>query len=218
MRRAPATGSETSLNGKLQLNRSGPGALDARLLIRQAQAGDLRAFEELVNIYQEKIATLSYYLTGNYADAQDLAQEVFVRAYTSLKSFRQEADLGTWLHRIAMNRWSNMQRRQKLANVVSLDDPVQTESGEVTRTVAADDREGDPVLALEGKELQESLQQALRSLPEEYRTALVLREIEGYSYEEIAAITKSSLGTVKSRLNRARQALREKIAGQSLSL
>lgn len=206
------------MNGKLQLNRSGPGALDAKLLIRQAQGGDLRAFEELVNIYQEKIATLSYYLTGNHADAQDLAQEVFVRAYTSLKSFRQEADLGTWLHRIAMNLWSNMQRRQKLANVVSLDDPVQTESGEVIRTLAADDREGDPAGALEGKELQELLQQALRSLPEEYRTALVLREIEGYSYEEIAAITKSSLGTVKSRLNRARQALREKIAGQSLSL
>jgi RNA polymerase sigma-70 factor (ECF subfamily) len=155
--------------------------------------------------------TLSYYLTGNQADAQDLAQEVLVQAYTKLRSFRQEADLGTWLHRITVNLWSNMQRRQKFPNLLSLDDPVQTGEGEFSRTVASDDPEGDPEEAFEGKELQESVRQALRSLSEEYRIVLVLREIEGYSYEEIAKITGCSLGTVKSRMNRARQALREKI-------
>jgi len=206
------------LNVKSQLNRLGPRVCDARLLIRQAQAGDLTAFEELVTIYQGKIATLSYYLTGNHTDAQDLAQEVFVRAYTNLKSFRQDAELGTWLHRIAINLWSNMQRRQKFTNLVSLDDPVQTESGDLARTVASTDQDGDPAGALEGKELQSTVQQALRSLPEEYRTVLVLREVEGYSYEEIAKIAGCSLGTVKSRLSRARQALREKMTGNSLSL
>ncbi len=199
------------MNSKPQMNSPGLGAIDSRLLIRQAQAGELRAFEELVVIYQDKIVTLSYYLTGNQADAQDLAQEVFMRAYTKIRNFRQEADLGTWLHRIAVNLWSNMQRRQKFANLLSLDDPVQTGEGEFTRTVASDDPEGDPEEAFEGKELQESVRQALRSLSEEYRIVLVLREIEGYSYEEIAKITGCSLGTVKSRMNRARQALREKI-------
>jgi len=199
------------LNSKPQLNNPGLGSIDSRLLIRQAQAGDLRAFEELVVIYQDKIVTLSYYLTGNQADAQDLAQEVLVQAYTKLRSFRREADLGTWLHRITVNLWSNMQRRQKFPNLLSLDDPVQTGEGEFSRTVASDDPEGDPEEAFEGKELQESVRQALRSLSEEYRIVLVLREIEGYSYEEIAKITGCSLGTVKSRMNRARQALREKI-------
>ena len=196
------------MNSKPQLNNPGLGSIDSRLLIRQAQAGDLRAFEELVVIYQDKIVTLSYYLTGNQADAQDLAQEVLVQAYTKLRSFRREADLGTWLHRITVNLWSNMQRRQKFPNLLSLDDPVQTGEGEFSRTVASDDPEGDPEEAFEGKELQESVRQALRSLSEEYRIVLVLREIEGYSYEEIAKITGCSLGTVKSRMNRARQALR----------
>jgi RNA polymerase sigma-70 factor (ECF subfamily) len=203
------------LNSKPQLNSPVLGAIDSRLLIRQAQAGDLRAFEALVVIYQDKIVTLSYYLTGNQADAQDLAQEVFVRAYTKLRSFRQEADLGTWLHRIAMNLWSNMQRRQKFPNLLSLDDPVQTGEGEFTRSVASDDPEGDPEGAFEATELQESVRKALRSLSEEYRIVLVLREIEGYSYGEIARITGCSLGTVKSRMSRARQALREIITGQS---
>ena len=196
---------------KPELNRPGHRALDARLLIRQAQAGDLRAFEELVVIYQDKIVTLSYYLTGNQADAQDLAQEVFVLAYTKLGSFRQEADLGTWLHRITVNTWSNMKRRQKFSNQVSLDDPVRTEEGEFTRTVVSNDQEGDPAGAYEDKELQESVRQALQNLPEEYRIVLVLREIEEYSYNDIAKITQSSPGTVRSRLSRARQALREEI-------
>ncbi len=192
-------------------NRPASGTVDVRLLVRQAQAGDVKAFEELVVLYQDKVYNLSYYLAGNYADAQDLAQEVFVKAYTSLGSFRQDADLGTWLHRITVNLWLNIRRRQKNSQVFSLDDPVQTGEGEITRTVAAVDPAGDPVEALEGKELQEKVQKALLSLPEEFRTVLVLREIEDYSYDDIAEVLQCSLGTVKSRLNRARQALKEKI-------
>jgi RNA polymerase sigma-70 factor (ECF subfamily) len=203
------------LNSRPQLNSPAFGVVDSGLLIRQAQAGDIKAFEELVVIYQDKIATMSYYLTGNQADAQDLAQEVFVQAYTKLRSFRQEANLGTWLHRIAINMWSNMQRRQKFPNLLSLDDPVQTGEGEFTRSVASDDPAGDPEGAFEGKELQETVRRALRTLSEDYRIVLVLREIEGYSYEEIAKITGCSLGTVKSRMSRARQALKEIVTGQS---
>lgn len=187
-----------------------PAKIDVGLLVRRAQAGDVRSFEELVVIYQDRIYNLSYYLAGNQADAQDLAQETFVRAYTSLKSFRRDADLGTWLHRITVNLWLNVRRRRKNAQVLSLDDPVETDRGEVTRTLAAVDPAGDPVEALEGKELQARVREALRSLPEEYRTVLVLREMEGYSYAEIAGLLRCSLGTVKSRLSRARQALKER--------
>lgn len=182
-----------------------------RLLIRQAQAGNTEAFEKLVVIYQEKIYSLSYYLAGNHADAQDLAQEAFVKAYSSLGSFRQEANLGTWLHRITVNLWLNIKRRQKNLTIFSLDDPVQTDEGEFTRTIAAEDPGGDPVKVLEGKELQALVRDALLSIPEEYRSVLVLREMEGYSYDDIAEVMQCSLGTVKSRLNRARKALKAKI-------
>lgn len=182
-----------------------------RLLIRQAQAGNTEAFEKLVVIYQEKIYSLSYYLAGNHADAQDLAQEAFVKAYSSLGSFRQEANLGTWLHRITVNLWLNIKRRQKNLTIFSLDDPVQTDEDEFTRTIAAEDPGGDPVKVLEGKELQALVRDALLSIPEEYRSVLVLREMEGYSYDDIAEVMQCSLGTVKSRLNRARKALKAKI-------
>lgn len=191
---------------KLRLD---PDRIDVRLLIRQAQAGDKKAFEELVIIYQDKVYTLSYYLTGNHSDAQDLAQEVFLKAYSSLRSFRLEADLGTWLHRITVNTWSNMRRGRN--QVLSLDDPLQTEDGEMERPLADGDPTSDPAVALEEKEVQVMVQHAIRSLPEEYRAVLVLREMEGYTYEEIAGIMGCSLGTVKSRLNRARRALKEKI-------
>ncbi len=182
------------------------------MLVRRAQAGDVKAFEDLVILYEEKVYTLSYYLAGNHADAEDLAQEVFVRAYTNLGSFRQEADLGTWLHRITVNLWLNIQRRrQKNFQLVSLDDPIRTNEGEITRTVAAGDPAGDPVEVLAGKELQELVQRALQNLPEDFRAVLVLREMEGYAYEEIAALMGCSLGTVKSRLSRARQVLKEKM-------
>ncbi len=200
------------MKAKPQLKRISSGPDNVKLLIRKAQAGDAGSFEELVSLYQERVLTLSFYLAGNYADAQDLAQEVFVKAYVKLNSFRQEADLGTWLHRIAINLWSNMKRDRKFSSLVSLDDPLQTETGEFYRTVIATDQGGDPQKVLDGKELQDLLKLTLRQLPEEWRTVLVLREIEGFSYEEIASITRCSLGTVKSRLNRARQALREKIA------
>jgi RNA polymerase sigma-70 factor (ECF subfamily) len=201
---------------KLRQNRPGAGEIDTGILIRRAQAGDAKAFEDLVVLYEEKVYTLSYFLTGNHVDAQDLAQEVFVKAYLGLGSFRQEADLSTWLHRIAVNLWLNMQRRrQKSPQLLSLDDPVRTGEGEVTRAVAVADPAGDPEEALEGKELQRLVQQALLKLSDDFRAVLVLREIEGYTYEEIASLMECSLGTVKSRLNRARQALRERIEAEA---
>jgi len=166
-------------------------------------------FEEIVYNYQDRVYNLSYQLTGNHNDAQDLAQEVFVRAYTGLSKFRHEAELGTWLHRITVNLYLNLKRKVSRHPTVSLDTPLPTEEGEVKREVAASGV--DPLEAVEKLELKGTVHRALRQLPSEYQAVLVLRELQDYSYEEIASLLGCSLGTVKSRLNRARQAMREKI-------
>ncbi|MDQ7792735.1 MAG: sigma-70 family RNA polymerase sigma factor, partial [Clostridia bacterium] len=121
---------------------------------------------------------------------------------------RNEADFGTWLHRITVNVWINVKRKQR--SVVSLDEPLNTGDGEVQRELAATS-EG-PEEAAERREFQELVQAALQEISAEHRTVLVLRELQGYTYEEIAEILDCSLGTVKSRINRARQALKEKLA------
>jgi RNA polymerase sigma-70 factor (ECF subfamily) len=180
-----------------------------RELVKQAQKNDLGAFEELVRIYKDRIYGLCYQLTNNQADAQDLAQEVFIRAYTGLASFRNEADFGTWLHRIAVNQWINFKRKQKRHNFISLDAPIQTSEGEMTREVAV--AEEDPQEIYEQMELQGFVRKALDQLSTEHRTVLVLRELQGYSYDEIASVVGCTLGTVKSRINRARQALKEMV-------
>ncbi|WP_338824248.1 ECF RNA polymerase sigma factor SigW [Moorella humiferrea] len=165
------------------------------------------SFEELVLTYQDKVYNLSYQLTGNHTDAQDLAQEVFVRAYLALGKFRYEADPGTWLHRITVNLFLNLRRKITRHPTVSLDAPLDTGEGEVTREVAAAD--GDPQERLVELEMQGLVRRALRQLPAEYQAVLVLRELQGYSYDEIASLLGCPPGTVKSRLNRARQAMRE---------
>lgn len=184
-----------------------------RELVKKAQHNDLGAFEELVSLYKDRIYGQCYQLTNNTADAQDLAQEVFIRAYTGLASFRNEADFGTWLHRIAVNQWINFQRKQRRNNVVSLDTPIQTSEGEMMREVAVTAE--DPQEIYEQMELQGFVRKALGQLSSEHRTVLVLRELQGYSYDEIASVVGCTLGTVKSRINRARQALKEMVSALS---
>lgn len=180
---------------------------DVKLLVKRAQKGDIKAFEQLVSTYQDRIYALSYQLTGNYADAQDLAQNVFIKAYRALPGFRNEADFGTWLHRIAVNLSINEKRKRKPD--VSLDNPVQTTEGEMPRLVVSN---GDsPEEAYEKKEFSGMVREALWELSQEHRVVLVLREMQGYSYDEIAHMLNCTLGTVKSRINRARQAMKKKV-------
>ena len=181
-----------------------------RLLVKKAQNNDLSAFEELVRLYQNKVYSLCNHLAGNHADAQDLAQEAFIRAYRAIGSFRNEADFGTWLHRITVNVWLNLKRKKNGQQPLSLDEPHRgSDGGEIGREVASED--GDPLRALEEKELRGLVRVALDSLSEEHRAVLVLREIEGYSYEEVSRMLGCSLGTVKSRLSRAREAMKRKV-------
>ena len=184
-------------------------------LVKKAKNRDLQAFEKLVEAYQKRVFALCVQLTGNQDDAQDLAQEVFIQAFASITNFRQESDLGTWLHRIAVNKWINITRKQKKAQLVYLDAPVKTGDGEAQREVAA--TEGNPQEFVEEKEFHARVRRALGRLTYEHRAVLVLREIQGYSYEEIAGILDCSVGTVRSRLNRARKAMKDNLQNLSES-
>jgi RNA polymerase sigma-70 factor (ECF subfamily) len=181
------------------------------ILVNRAKTGDLAAFEELVLLYQSKVYGLCRQLTNHSEDAQDLAQEAFIRAFRAIGSFRGEADFGTWLHRVTVNIWLNQKRKlSSKQTVVSLDETYRDDEGGSPRHEVADDS-ADPQLALESKELQVLVRMALLDLSEEHRAVLVLREMEGYSYEEVAQMLDCTLGTVKSRLNRARNAIRRRI-------
>ncbi|MEN6348162.1 MAG: sigma-70 family RNA polymerase sigma factor [Syntrophomonas sp.] len=181
---------------------------DSSDLVRLAQKGNVKAFEQLIVNYQNRVFSYCYQLTGNHDNAQDLAQDVFIQAYKSLKSFRREADFGTWLRRITLNKWINAQRKNKIITV-SLNEPVATVKGEYTREIAAGDESPEDII--EQAEYLELVWQALDRLSSEFRQVLILRDMEEYSYEEIANILGCSLGTVKSRLNRGRKYIRQEI-------
>jgi len=181
-------------------------------LTEKAQRDDLSAFEELVLIYQDRVYSHCHYLAGNPDDAQDLAQDVFVQAFKGIRSFRNDADFGTWLHRIAVNLWINFCNRNKKVVALSLDEPLPVREGEVSRELAASDE--NPLEKVERSEFNALVGAALNSLLPEFRTVLVLRELEGYNYDEIAALLGCSLGTVKSRINRGRKALKKELEKQ----
>ena len=140
-------------------------------LVKKAQQNDLGAFEELLLLYKDRIYGLCYQLTNKHADAQDLAQEVFIKAYTGLASFRNESDFGTWLHRIAVNQWINFKRKQGRYQVVSLDTPIQTSEGEMMREIAV--AKGDPQETYEQVELQGFSVKHWINSRREHRTYLV---------------------------------------------
>lgn len=181
-------------------------------LIVKASQDDLGAFEELVLLYQDRVYSHCHSLTGNPDDAQDLAQDVFVQAFKGIRSFRNESDFGTWLHRITVNLWINFCRRQRKVFTLSIDEPLPTREGEMVRELA--DAGDNPLEKVERREFNAMVLKALNGLRPEYRVALVLRDIEGYNYDEIAALLSCSLGTVKSRISRGRKALKKDLEEQ----
>jgi RNA polymerase sigma-70 factor, ECF subfamily len=183
--------------------------LTSQNLIGKARQGDIKAFEQLVTTYQDRVYSHCLYLTGNPDDAQDLAQDVFVQAYKAISSFRHESDFGTWLHRIAVNQWINFCRRQNKITTVSIDEPLFTGDSELVRELAASSE--NPLDKLERSEFNLMVKEALDRLQPEFRMALILRDIEGYNYDEIAALLDCSLGTVKSRINRGRRAMKTEL-------
>jgi RNA polymerase sigma-70 factor, ECF subfamily len=174
-------------------------------LIQRCAAGDERASAELVAEHQRTVVQLACNLLGDREEALDLSQEVFLRVFRTIHRFRGQSSLRTWIYRIAVNQARNRHRfwqRRHRSDQVSLDQHVATH-GDILRGIGPS-----PDRVLAQKELAERLKGAMGRLPFEQRTAIVLREVDGLSYEEIAFSLGLPIGTVKSRLTRARQALR----------
>ena len=182
--------------------------------VKAFQAGDKAAFDNLVLRHKDKLYTLCYWFLGDRQEANDSAQEVFIKVFRSLKKFRFESAFSTWLYRIAANTCKNRLKssefRQKNKRV-RFDNPGKIEDGQYAGEIQ--DQTSSPMIELEKKERMMLIQKAIASLPTDQRTAVVLRDIEGLSYEEVANITGINSGTVKSRLSRARQQLRKKLKG-----
>ena len=185
------------------------------LFIERLQRGDTNAFERLVGERSGEIYGLLYRLTENREEAKDLTQETFLRAFQSIGSFRGDSDLRTWIYRIAINqarnRWRWWRRRRR-DSTFSLDSNDDSGRQSLIATLKSE-RSRDPEQDTLAHEREVVLRKALGSLRRVYREAVVLRDIEGFAYEEIAVALDISIGTVKSRLARGRQELRRKLEG-----
>jgi RNA polymerase sigma-70 factor (ECF subfamily) len=187
-------------------------SLRERRLIRRLRDRDERAFREVVETYQHKVFNLCYRMLGDRGEAEDLAQEVFITIFKSIDSFRGESKFSTWLYRIAANQCKN-----RIKYLARRHDRDRTEYDEaVSRTSAAGavtnpKSSPRPDVALEGVQRERLLQAAIAELEEDHRLLIVLRDIQELSYDEICGISGLPEGTVKSRLHRARLALRKKM-------
>jgi RNA polymerase sigma-70 factor, ECF subfamily len=174
---------------------------DAPRFLDRLRAGDAPAFEELVMTYQHRVFGVALRMLGNRAEAEEVAQEAFVRAHRALGDFRGDAKLSTWLYaitsRLCLNRLASGERRMARQGEDAL--------------LRLSDAGPRPDAALERRELETALGRAIAELPEDRRIVVVLRDLEGLSYEEIAQVLELELGTVRSRLYRARADLKEKL-------
>ena len=173
-------------------------------VIRRVQRGDANAFEYLVAAYEKNVYNLALRMTGNPEDAEDMAQEAFLKAYSSLDSFRGDSKFSVWLYRIVSNVCLDFLRKQKKRQSFSLS--MEDDDGEEGELELPDLRRL-PEDELEKKLTRDAVQRGLAQLPEDARQILLLREIQGLSYEEIASALGIDLGTVKSRIFRARKKL-----------
>lgn len=187
-------------------------SLSDEVLLEKCKQGDLAAFEQLVEKHQSRVYTLAYRYMGNYADASDLAQEAFIKIYRSLGTYRGEASFQSWMYRLVTNVCMDELRRRGRARTVSIEELMEGKKGLIMHRENTGSRL--PEDAVIRRELQREVQNVLSSLSDEHRIIVVMRDIQGYSYEEIAEILHCSLGTVKSRLNRARHVLKEKLLSQ----
>jgi len=198
------------MNEEIKTSTSSP--KDDAALIRAFQAGNKAVFDELVLKHKDKMFNLCYRFLGDYQDANDSAQETFIKVYRSLKKFRFESTFSTWLYRIAVNTCKNKLKSSEYRHrkkMVRLDNPGKSEG--TTDSIEIRDKTQSPLVELEKKERLVLIQNAIDSLPPEKKAVVVLCDIEGLSYEEIAHITGYGLGTVKSKLARARLDLRKKL-------
>lgn len=178
-------------------------------LVERVQNGDKQAFGLLVDKYRRKLGRLLSRFIRDQAEVEDVVQEAFIKAYRALPNFRGESAFYTWLYRIGINTAKNylvsMGRRPQTSNEIEVDDAENFEDGDELRTLDT------PETELMTQQIAQTVQLAIDALPEDLRTAIVLREIEGLSYDEIATMMNCPIGTVRSRIFRARESIAERL-------
>jgi RNA polymerase sigma factor (sigma-70 family) len=175
------------------------------VLVRRARQGDLGAYDDLVRRYQERIYATVYHMTSNHEDANDLAQEAFIKGFQALKSFKGGSSFYTWVYRIAVNKTINFLKQRKNKTQMSLDDMDLNAEHDPDLVALISDKT--PRREINLAELQEKLNEAMQKLSEPHRLVVTLHDIQGLSHEEIAEIMECNIGTVRSRLFYARQQL-----------
>ncbi len=176
-------------------------------LIKKSKKGNREAFDALFTKYHAQVINIAYGMLSNREDAYDAAQEVFVRVYKNITSFKEQSSFATWVYRITANVCSDfLRKRQRSVNVISINP-----SDEEHREVDIPDENPTPEEKYELSEKQQAVREAIAQLRDEYRVVITLCDMEGMSYSEIAEILKLPEGTVKSRINRARNALRKNL-------
>lgn len=180
-------------------------SLEDGMLVRLAQGGDLGAYDELVRRYQERVFATVYHMTSNHEDANDIAQETFIKGYQALKSFKGDSSFYTWVYRIAVNKTINFLKQRKNRTNLSLNDlEVKAENDPDLVSLIS---ENTPRRDLNLSELHGKLNMALQKLSEVHRAVVTLHDVDGLSHEEISEIMDCNVGTVRSRLFYARQQL-----------
>lgn len=180
-------------------------------IVQVVLEGDKNSYARLVSAYGERIINYLARMTGNRYEAEDLAQEAFVRAYLALPSYKPEYKFSTWLFKIATNLCLNYLKKRK--RLLHMED-YQDDEGQAMWVVPDANPQGDPVRATQHREAQRHIQKAIGQLSPAYRTVVVLRHVQGLSYQEIVEITGLPMGTVKSRLGRGRSRLADLLRGK----
>ena len=187
-----------------------PAAMLEMDLVKLARRGDLKAYDELVKRYQERIYATIYHMTSNHEDANDLAQESFIKAFSALKSFKGGSTFYTWLYRIAVNKTINFLKQRKNKYHLSLNDIDFNAEHDPDLMALISDKTPTRDVAL--SELQKKLNEALLKLSEPHRMVVVLHDVQGMSHDEIADVMDCNIGTVRSRLFYARQQMQGQLA------
>ncbi|TCO80012.1 RNA polymerase sigma factor [Marinisporobacter balticus] len=178
-------------------------------LIEKSQQGDIESFEFLIKEHQKLAFNIAYRILGNIEDAKDATQDAFIKTYKSLYKFKGESNFSTWLYKIVTNTCLDLLRKRKVQNTYSYDGQVETQDGKIVRELH--DEKHSPEIIVQRRECKKNIQDAIRCLSENHKTVIVLRDIQGFSYEDISKMLGCSEGTIKSRISRARQALKEVI-------
>ncbi len=186
---------------------------EEKILLEKAKTGDVEAYEELVKSHYTIVYNIALRMLSNTHDASDLAQEVFIKIFKSIKNFEGKSSFKTWIYRITINLCYDEYKKKKHISIVSYDEQIENKNDDYG--IQTKNEIKTPEKSLLDSEIKGVLNDAINKLPKNLKIVVVLRDIQGFSYEEIAQILKCPQGTVKSRINRAREHLRKELSGKT---